>query len=50
MVRVVRPRPEVVHPEFDVTALGCPADERNPQRREVLRKDRDDVYAHRDLR
>jgi hypothetical protein len=36
-----------MHPELDVTALRCLADQRDAQRREVLREDRDDVDAQR---
>src|SRR6478736_7519830 len=40
---VVRPLPQVVHPEIDQPGLDRLADQRQPQRREVVGEDRDDV-------
>ena len=45
-VAVMGERAKVVHPEIDQAGVNCLANERQPQRIEVLGKDRDDVDPH----
>src|SRR3984957_2313849 len=42
----MRPGPQVVHLELDVSARGGLAEQRDAERGEVVREDRDDVDAH----
>jgi hypothetical protein len=43
----MRPAPQVMNAELDVTPLGRLADQRNLQRREVVRKNRDNIDLER---
>jgi hypothetical protein len=43
----MRPRPQVMNAERDVTPLSRLADQRNLQRCEVAGEDRDDIYPER---
>ena len=43
----MRPLPQVMNAELDVTPLGRLADQRNLQRPEIVRKNRDDIYLER---